>query len=189
MFRCRHGDWEWAGVHALHTWPALQLPFWKGTGLLKALCRICQPCVEVWCLRTYWAWIEPSVWGASCKRCFLQLPEKVTWEHAWGQLLGYGVPYVLRVLVGLVFFLKVSGQLLVSCLFTEMGLAESVPRACKCLAEARLDGQKPSEVWEGACKAGSAAGSVEGEKSSCRNFTLAVVVTLRPLVREHREKE
>lgn len=57
------------------------------------------------------------------------------------------------------------------------------------LNEARLDGQKPSEVWEGVCKAGSAAGSVEGEKSSCRNFTLVVVVTLRPLVREHREKE
>lgn len=59
----------------------------------------------------------------------------MTWENAWGQLLGYGVPYVLRVLVGLVFFLKVSGDLLVSCLFTEMGLAESVPRACGCLAE------------------------------------------------------
>lgn len=179
----------WSPWPAHLAWPALQLPFWKGTGLLKALCRIYQPCVDVWCLRTYWAWIEPSVWGASCKRCFLQLPEKVTWENAWGQLLGYGVPYVLRVLVGLVSFLKVSGDLLVSWLCTEMALAESVPRVCGCLAEARLDGQKPSEVWEGVCKAGSTAGSVEGEKSSCRNFTLAVVVTLRPLVREHREKE
>ena len=88
----------------------------------------------------------------------------------------------------LAFFLKVSDDLLVSCLFTEMGLAESVPRACRCLVEARLDGQKPSEVWEGVCKAGSAIRSVEGGKSSCGNLTLAVVVTLRPLVREHREK-
>lgn len=39
------------------------------------------------------------------------------------------------------------------------------------------------------CKAGPAVGSVKGGKSSCRNFTLAVVVTLRFLVREHREKE
>ena len=90
--------------------------------------------------------MEPSVWGAPRKRCFLQLSEKVTWEHAWGQLSGYGLPYVLR---DLVFFLNLSNDLLVSCLCAEMGLAESVPRAHRCLAEAGADGQKPSETWDG----------------------------------------
>lgn len=83
---------------------------------------------------------------------------------------------MLRDLVDLTFFLKVSDYLLVSCLFAETGLAESVPRARRCLAGTRLDGQKPSETWEGACKAGSAAGSVEGGRSSCRNFTPQVTL-------------
>lgn len=95
------------------------------------------------------------------------------------------MPYMSRDLVGLAFFLELSDDLLVNCLFTEMWLAELVPRACRCLFEARLDGQKPSEDWEGKSKAGSAVGSEEGGKSSCRNFTLTVVGTLRSLVREH----
>lgn len=53
------------------------------------------------------------------------------------------MPYVLRDLGDLVFFLEVSDDLLVSCLFTEMGLAGSMPRVCRCLVEARLHGQKP----------------------------------------------
>lgn len=85
---------------------------------------------------------------------------------------------MLRDLVDLAFFLKVSDYLLVSCLFADTGLAESVPRARRCLVGTRLDGQKPSETWEGVCKAGSAVGSVEGGRSSCTNFTPAVVVTL-----------
>lgn len=53
---------------------------------------------------------------------------------------------MLRDLVDLMFSLEVSGDQLVNCLFTEMELAESVPRACRCLVEARLDVQKPSEA-------------------------------------------
>lgn len=89
-------------------------------------CALSASLVWVWCLRTNWAWIEPSLWGVLCRKGFLQLPEKVPWEHAWG----YGVACMWR---DLLFFLKVWDDLLVSCLLTEVVLAESVPRACRCL--------------------------------------------------------
>lgn len=54
----------------------------------------------------------------------------------------------------LVFFLEVSDGQLVNCLFTEMELAESVPRACRCLAEARLGVQKPNEAGKVCVKQG-----------------------------------
>lgn len=111
------------------------------------------------------------------------------WKSDLGTCMGSAFRIWGILHVGESFFLKGPDDLFVICLFTDTLLAESVSRPCRWLLEARLDWQKRSEAYKGVCKAGSAVGSVQEGKSSCRNFTSAAAVTLRPLLREHRGKE